>query len=80
MSLARKLEWRVSGDGVVAAAFGIGAFYQIVGKPGGWDLVAPGKDQYVRTPGYETQIAAKQAAQVDFERRLKNEFSWRAKR
>lgn len=67
----RQLEWQGHGDKLEASAFGIGVFYRVRGEPGAWELMSPGKTQYVFTPGYETQIDAKNAAQVDFERRVR---------
>lgn len=70
----RGLDWRGHGARVDAAAFGISVFYRVEGEPGNWILISPGAQNYIRTPGYETQAAAKAAAQVDFERRIKLEL------
>lgn len=65
------LEWRGYGERLTASAFGIEVFYQVSGLPGEWTLKSPGAREYVDTPGYETQHAAKAAAQLDFERRVR---------
>ncbi|WP_218961088.1 hypothetical protein [Ruegeria sediminis] len=69
-----RLKWIGLGDRLEAPAFGIEVFYRVTGRPGDWTLMSPGATSYVLTPGYETQAAAKDAAQVDFERRIKREF------
>jgi hypothetical protein len=69
----KQLEWRGHGAQLDASAFGIETFYRVSGEPGDWTLMSPGPREYVDTPGYETQAAAKAAAQIDFERRLKAE-------
>ena len=71
---ARNLDWRplsVDGQQIAAEAFGISCFYLIRGTPGDWMLTHPGPTSYGHTPGYKSQVAAKQAAQVDFERRVR---------
>lgn len=75
-TIAKLLEWRarhpmLSTQTFEASAFGIEVFYHVSGMPGNWTLKSPGADCYVDTPGYETQIAAKNAAQVDYERRVR---------
>ncbi|MFP1646141.1 hypothetical protein [Pontitalea aquivivens] len=70
----RDLEWRVSGARIEASALGIEVFYRIEGGPGNWTLISPGKREYVRTPGYQTQAAAKAAAYVDLDRRIRIEL------
>lgn len=65
MVKVRKLEWRGTGDRIEASALGLEMFYRIEGGPGNWTLISPGKCEYVRTPGYQTQAAAKAAARVD---------------
>lgn len=76
-SIARQLDWKTTGyDGqtLQASAFGIKVFYQVRGVPGNWELVSPGENEYVSTPGYGTQVAAKRAGQIDFERRVEAEL------
>lgn len=70
----RELEWRGVGDRIEAAALGIEVFYRVEGEPGNWTLISPGKREYVRTPGYQTQAAAMAAARVDFDRRIRTEI------
>ncbi len=75
-TVAKNLEWlsrhpMLSDQTFEASAFGIKVFYQVSGFPGNWTLKSPGADRYVDTPGYETQIDAKNAAQVDYERRVR---------
>lgn len=67
------LQWRqtdFAGKTFAADAFGIKGFYRISGKPGEWSLLSPGPLTYMETPGYQTQVAAKDAASVDFKRRV----------
>lgn len=70
----RELEWRGVGDRIEASALGIEVFYRVEGVPGHWTLISPGKREYVRTPGYQTQAAAKAAARIDLERRVSAEI------
>lgn len=69
----RDLDWRGYGATLDAAAFGIDTFYRVEGEPGNWALISPGPREYLRTPGYKSQVAAKAAAQVDFDRRVRRE-------
>ncbi|MCT4554674.1 MAG: hypothetical protein N4A53_08305 [Pelagimonas sp.] len=70
MSEPLALTWRHSGNGLIASAFGISVFYQIVGHPGCWDLVSPGKAGLQYDEGYGSQAAAKRAAYDDLKTRL----------
>lgn len=70
----RELEWRGRGDRIEASALGLEVFYRVEGQPGAWTLISPGATSYVRTPGYQSQAAAKTAAQVDFDRRIRAEI------
>lgn len=70
----RELEWRGVGDRIEASALGLEVFYRVEGQPGDWTLISPGATSYVRTPGYQSQAAAKAAAQVDFDRRIRAEL------
>lgn len=70
----RQLDWSGYGDNLDATALGFETFYRVSGAPGNWTLKSPGKTGYVDTPGYNTQAAAKAAAQVDFERRISLEI------
>lgn len=74
MVKVRDLEWRGTGDRIEASALGLEVFYRVEGEPGDWTLISPGKREYVRTPGYKTQAAAKAAAWVDFDRRIRTEI------
>lgn len=74
MLKVRELEWRGAGDRIEASALGLDVFYRIEGEPGDWTLISPGKREYVRTPGYQTQASAKAAAWVDFDRRIRAEI------
>ena len=71
----RQLEWRGTNNCLAASALGIETFYRITGNPGNWELMKPALRDYVRLCGFETQIAAKNAAQVDFQMRIKAELS-----
>lgn len=71
MVKVRELEWRGAGDQIEASALGLEVFYRIEGEPGNWTLISPGKREYVRTPGYQSQAAAKAAAYVDLDRRIR---------
>lgn len=69
----RALDWRqmsLDGKRFGAEAFGIDTFYMVSGEPGDWTLTHPQGAAYGHTPGYGTQAGAKEAAQVDFERRV----------
>lgn len=70
----RELEWRGVGDRIEASALGLEVFYRVEGQPGDWTLISPGATSYVRTLGYQSQAAAKAAAQVDFDRRIRAEL------
>ena len=74
MVKVRELEWRGVGNRTEASALGIEVFYRVEGEPGNWTLISPGKREYIRTPGYQTQAAAKAAAWVDFNRRIRTEI------
>lgn len=74
MVTVRDLEWTGNNSQLEASALGLEVFYRIEGGPGDWTLISPGKREYVRTPGYQTQVAAKNAAQVDFDRRIRTEL------
>jgi len=66
----KSLDWRGYDSLLEADAFGIDGFYMVDGEPGDWTLHHPGPDTMHHTPGYDTQVAAKAAAQVDFQRRV----------
>ena len=70
MIIAKSLFWKGDGANLSADAFGIKMLYRIYGAPGNWTLKSPGPNDYVETSGYETQIAACTAAQIDFVRRI----------
>lgn len=70
----KQLDWKatgLNGQSLAATAFGIDSFYLVRGTPGDWTLVSPGPTKYVETPGYESRAAATDAAQVDFDRRIR---------
>lgn len=67
----KPLAWRVEASGrVCVSAFGIKTFFWLEGRPYDWSLWTLGETAYVETPGYQSQAAAKAAAQVDFNRRV----------
>lgn len=66
----KTLSWDVRSDCVSADAFGMQGFYVIVGTPGHWDLRYPSGIAMYYDQGHETQHAAREAAQVDFQRRV----------
>lgn len=78
VGIIKKLKWRnmtACGQKVGATAFGVRTFYMVLKEDdGSWTLMHPGTSVYGRTPGYETQVAAKNAAQVCFERRVHASF------
>lgn len=70
----RELKWEGRNECLTASALGLAVFYKVEGQPGDWTLISPGATSYVRTAGYQSQAAAKAAAQVDFDRRIRAEL------
>ena len=62
----KPLSWTVRSDCVSANAFGISGFYVIIGETGDWALRYPSETSMYHDHGYETQHAARAAAQVHF--------------
>lgn len=71
----RTLKWEGYGASLTAGALGLDVFYMVNGAPGNWTLASPGARAYVSTHGYVTQSAAKAAAQVDLDRRIRAELN-----
>ena len=70
----KTLDWIVRGQSaevpvIYAGAFGIDRFYSVKGTPGNWTLSYPGADCMTHLDGFQTQSAARKAAQADYEAR-----------
>ena len=70
--VAGQLGWTPLQNGAFADAFGLAGFYRIVGIPGFWELHRPRGVAMHVDDGFDTQAAAKAAAQADYDARIRS--------
>ena len=70
--VAGQLGWTPLQNGAFADAFGLAGFYRVVGVPGLWELHRPRGVAMHVDDGFDTQAAAKAAAEADYEARIRS--------